>query len=99
VRETELHFMLGNWRILYGIPAYGMVYDRRYPTKPTAPKGVELFFEPADALLRPDVPFLEKLLGRERDEVVIDLRKVPVSKFLAWTDGESAARMRASTPR
>ena len=99
VWETELHFILGNWRIIYGIPAYGMVYDRRYPTKPTAPKGVELFFEPADALVRPEVPILEKLLGRERDEIVIDLRKVPVSKVLAWTDGESRARQRADTPR
>jgi len=99
VRETNLHFILGNWRIIYGIPAYGMVYDRRYPTRPTAPKGVDLFFEPADAMVRPEVPILDKLLGRERDEVVIDLRKLPVGKVLAWTDGESGTQARAATLR
>ena len=99
LREANLHFILGNWRIIYGIPAYGMVYDRRYPTRPTAPKGVELFFEPADAMVRPEVPIWDKLLGRERDEVVIDLRKVPVSKVLAWTDGKRGAHAGAATPR
>ncbi len=34
VRGTELHFILGNWQTLYGIPAYGMIYDRRYPMNP-----------------------------------------------------------------
>jgi len=38
-------------------------------------------------------------VGRERDEIVIDLRKVPVSKVLAWIEGESRARQRADTPR
>jgi len=98
VRGTALHFILGNWRIIYGIPAYGMVYDRRYPTKPTAPKGLELFFEPADAMARPEVPLLDKLLGRERDEVIIDLRKLPVGKVLAWTDGQRRTHARAATP-
>ncbi len=42
VHGTELHFILGNWQILYGIPTYGMIYDRRYPMRPTAAKGFDL---------------------------------------------------------
>jgi hypothetical protein len=46
VQGTEVHFILGNWQIIYGIPTYGMIYDRRYPMRPTAPKGFDLFFQP-----------------------------------------------------
>jgi hypothetical protein len=51
VKDHQLHFILGNHRIVYGIPAYGMVYDRRYPMRPTAPKGFDLFFEPDIAVV------------------------------------------------
>ena len=27
------------WQTLYGIPAYGMIYDRRYPMNPIISKG------------------------------------------------------------
>jgi hypothetical protein len=75
VRGQHLHFILGNHRIIYGIPAYGMVYDRRYPTMPTAAKGFDLFFEPAGAVITRDYGLIAKLLGQEKDELIIDLRK------------------------
>ena len=34
VQGSELHFTLSNHREIYGIPAFGMVYDRRYPVLP-----------------------------------------------------------------
>ncbi len=76
VRGTDLHFNLGNYRIIYGIPAYGMVYDRRYPMMPTAPKGFDLFFEPAAAVVKQKRRLWDTVWGREKDELVIDLRKL-----------------------
>lgn len=76
VRENELHLLLGNWRIIYGVPAYGMIYDRRYPMRPTAAKGFNLFFEPADAVIAQDGSFIDDLFANTRDELVIDLNKI-----------------------
>lgn len=76
VRGNELHLLLGNWRIIYGVPAYGMIYDRRYPMRPTAAKGFNLFFEPGDAVIAQDSSFLDDLLANTKDELVIDLGKV-----------------------
>ena len=52
VNGDHLHVLLGNWQIVYGIPTYGMIYDRRYPMRPTAAKGFDLFFQPSDAVMR-----------------------------------------------
>lgn len=76
VRGTELHFILGNWRIVYGIPAYGMIYDRRYPMSPTAAKGFDLFFEQDAAVLHQKSSIWDRLLANEKDELVIDLSRV-----------------------
>lgn len=76
VHESRLHFLLGNYRIVYGIPAYGMVYDRRYPMRPTAPKGFEITFEQADVVLPQKASLLDKMFGRTKDELVIDLMKL-----------------------
>lgn len=84
VRGEHLHFILGNYRIIYGIPAYGMVYDRRYPTMPTAAKGFDLYFEPADAVVKQKARLWDKLWGREKDELVIDLAKFRSLKNMAW---------------
>lgn len=83
VKENHLHFILGNRRIIYGIPAYGMVYDRRYPTRPTAAKGFDLAFEQAAAVVKQDSSIWDQLLGREKDEMVINLRKLVPSPSLA----------------
>jgi hypothetical protein len=73
---TELHFVLGNWQVVYGIPTYGMIYDRRYPMRPTAAKGFDLFFDPGEATVIQQHSFLDTLLANTKDELVIDLTKV-----------------------
>ncbi|MDQ6735276.1 MAG: hypothetical protein M3Z35_14350 [Nitrospirota bacterium] len=80
VQNGRLHFILGNYRIVYGIPAYGMVYDRRYPVAPTAAKGFNLFFNPANAVEKQKATWWEFLSGQKKDEVVIDLQKLPAMK-------------------
>lgn len=76
VKGKELHLLLGNWRIIYGVPAYGMIYDRRYPMRPTAAKGFNLFFEPADAIIVQESSFVDTLFANTKDELVIDLNKI-----------------------
>jgi hypothetical protein len=75
VHGTELHFILGNWQVLYGIPTYGMIYDRRYPMRPTAAKGFDLFFEPGEATIAQRHSLWDTLLANTDDELVIDLTK------------------------
>lgn len=78
VQGTELHVVLGNWQIVYGIPAYGMIYDRRYPMRPTAAKGFDLFFQPSDAVVPVKSSWLDDLLANGKDELVLDLSKIQV---------------------
>lgn len=84
VRDDRLHFILGNHRIIYGIPAYGMVYDRRYPTMPTAAKWFDLAFKPEEAVVRQETGLLDKMLGRQKDELVVDLRKLHIGRPIVW---------------
>jgi hypothetical protein len=76
LHDTELHFILGNWQVVYGIPTYGMIYDRRYPMRPTAAKGFNLFFDPSEATVIQPHSFLDTVLANTMDELVIDLAKV-----------------------
>ncbi|MDF0674905.1 MAG: hypothetical protein P0120_11310 [Nitrospira sp.] len=76
VHGTELHILLGNWRILYGIPAYGMIYDRRYPMRPTAAKGFDLLFQPSEAVIPVKSSLLDGILANAKDELIIDLTKL-----------------------
>jgi hypothetical protein len=76
VRDNELHFILSNYRIVYGIPAYGMVYDRRYPLMPTAPKGFDVLFTPPTAIVPQKPSLWDRMWGKQKDEVVIDLTKL-----------------------
>jgi hypothetical protein len=76
MRGTELHLLLGNWQIVYGIPAYGMIYDRRYPMSPTAPKGFNLFYEQEAAVMKRGSSLWDRLLANEKDELILDLTKV-----------------------
>ena len=75
VHGTDLHFILGNWQVLYGIPTYGMIYDRRYPMRPTAAKGFDLYFDPADATVTQQHSLWDTVLANTTDELVIDLTK------------------------
>ncbi|NWF72635.1 MAG: hypothetical protein HXY51_06260 [Nitrospirae bacterium] len=82
IQGTELHFILGNWKVIYGIPTYGMIYDRRYPMRPTAAKGFYLYFDPADATIPQQNSLWDTLLANKDDELIIDLTKTlsdPVS--------------------
>jgi len=79
VHGTELHILLGNWRIIYGIPAYGMIYDRRYPMRPTAAKGFDLRFQPVEAVISTKSSLLDGILANAKDELVIDLTKLDLS--------------------
>ena len=78
VQGTELHVVLGNWQIIYGIPTYGMIYDRRYPMRPTAAKGFDLFFQPSEAVIPMKSSWLDDLLANGKDEMVLDLSKIQV---------------------
>jgi hypothetical protein len=75
IHGTELHFIMGNWQVVYGIPTYGMIYDRRYPMRPTAPKGFNLFFDPGEATITQRHSLWDTLLANTQDELVIDLTK------------------------
>lgn len=73
---THLHVILANRRIMYGIPAYGMIYDKRYPMRPTGPKGFDLYFDDGAAVVERKTSFVDTVLGLEKDELVIDLARV-----------------------
>ncbi len=73
LQGNHLHFILANRSMIYGVPAHGMVYDRRYPMKPTDPKWFDLSFEPEAAMVKQKPSAIDLLLGREKDELVIDL--------------------------
>jgi hypothetical protein len=87
VHGTELHFILGNWQIVYGIPTYGMIYDRRYPMRPTAAKGFYLYFYPAEATIPQQYSLWDTLLANTDDELVIDLTKIASDPFAAAVPG------------
>jgi hypothetical protein len=76
IRGTELHFILGNWQTVYGIPAYGMIYDRRYPMNPVVSKGFDLFFDLDQAVIHQSTSLWDGLLANSKDELVIDLARV-----------------------
>ena len=49
-----------------------MIYDRRYPMRPTAAKGFDLFFQPHEAMRRAESSWIDGVLANGADEVVID---------------------------
>ena len=86
IHESELHLVLGNWQIVYGIPTYGMIYDRRYPMRPTAAKGFDLFFQPSEAVLKQRSSMWDTLLANNKDELVINLDRLALSAVAAVSD-------------
>ena len=76
LQGMHMHVVLANRQIMYGIPAYGLIYDKRYPMRPTGPKGFDLYFDDGAAVVHEKTSFIDKLLGLERDELVIDLSRV-----------------------
>lgn len=101
IHGTELHFLLGNWRIIYGIPAYGMIYDRRYPMRPTAAKGFDLLFQPAEAVIPLKSSVIDEIFANAKDELVVDLTKLeppePVTLFMKFcVSGQTICSWRSS---
>ena len=86
IHGSELHFILGNWQIVYGIPTYGMIYDRRYPMRPTAAKGFSLFFDPGEATITQRHSLWDTLLANTDDELVIDLTKTIPSPLASQSE-------------
>jgi hypothetical protein len=80
VHGTELHFLLGNWRVVYGVPTYGMIYDRRYPMRPTIAKGFDLFFHVPEAVIPVQSSLIDDIFANSKDELIIDLTKLQVSE-------------------
>jgi hypothetical protein len=84
--DNELHIILGNWQIVYGIPTYGMIYDRRYPMRPTAAKGFDLYFHPSEAVIKQRSSLWDTLFANNKDELVIDMSR--------WQSAVTAASIR-----
>jgi len=76
MQGDELHVIVGNWQMVYGIPTYGMIYDRRYPMRPAIAKGFDLHFQPEDATIRPRSSLWDALLANDKDELIIDTTRV-----------------------
>jgi hypothetical protein len=97
VKQNDLHVILGNRQIIYGIPAYGMVYDRRYPTRPTAAKGFDLIFDQSSAVVKQESSIWDRWLGLEKDEMVINLQKLtpspPVTAHALQGETDSAPEL------
>lgn len=84
LRGTKLHFVLSNHHTQYGVPSHGLIYDRRYPTKPTTPKWFDLQFDPLGAVVQKQTGFFQFLFGEERDALIIDLTKLGFDLPVVW---------------
>lgn len=77
VRKNKLHVMLSNHQTVYGIPAFGLVYDRRYPTHSLAPRRFDLTFVNPEIFRIRTLKFSDQFFGTfSDDEIIIDLQKV-----------------------
>lgn len=86
LHDGLLHFTLSNHREIYGIPAYGMIYDRRYPALPVVPKDFDVFFEPAQAIVPKTFSLWDRIWGLEQDDVVIDLGRLRARRSVAASE-------------
>ncbi len=76
IKGQEFHFMLSNYRTPYGIPPFGLVYDRQHPSYALAPRNFDLLFDPPNHHIPSSVSFLEKVVGETHDgEITLDLNR------------------------
>ena len=54
-----------------------MIYDRRYPMRPTAAKGFDLYFQPSEAVIKQRSSVWDTLFANNKDELVIDMGRWP----------------------
>ncbi|WP_454061938.1 hypothetical protein [Candidatus Nitrospira salsa] len=71
IQKQQFHFMLSNYRTVYSIPPFGMIYDRRYPSYSLAPRTLDVLFEPVDYTIPNTVSFFESLVGEAHEEAII----------------------------
>ena len=77
VRNNKLHVILSNHQTVYGIPAFGLLYDRRHPTYSLAPRGFDLTYIDSEAFMTRPSKFSDQIFGQfSDDEIIIDLQKV-----------------------
>ncbi len=57
-----------------------MIYDRRYPMRPTAAKGFDLLFQPAEAVIPLRNSLIDGIFANAKDELVVDLTKLESSE-------------------
>ena len=82
IQGQEFHLMLSNYRTMYSIPPFGVVYDRRHPAYSLAPRNVDLLFQPSDYTIPNTVSFLEGVLGESHDgEIILDLSRFSVLRL------------------
>ena len=76
IRGKQFHFMLSNYRTVYSIPPFGLVYDRRQPAYSLVPRNIDVMFRPSNYTLPIPVSFFENLVGEAHDgEIILDLSK------------------------
>jgi len=76
VQKQQLHFILSNYRTVYSIPPFGMIYDRRHPSYSLAPRTLDVLFEPSDYTIPNRVSFFESLVGEaHEEEIILDLSR------------------------
>ncbi|WP_447968081.1 hypothetical protein [Nitrospira sp. M1] len=76
LQKEEFHFMLSNYRTVYSIPPFGMIYDRRHPSYSLTPRTLDVLFEPSDYTIPNTISFLDRLLGEaHEEEIILDLSR------------------------
>ena len=84
VTEGRLHFILSNYRAMYGIPPAGLIYDRRFPLFSLGPLAVDVLYETDEAewIVSKEDSLLGVVLGDERSgEIVLDLSSLSIMKM------------------
>ena len=76
IQSNQFHFMLRNYRTVYNIPPFGLVYDRRHPAYSLMPRNIDVMFQPSDLTIPTPVSFFENLVGETHDgEIILDLSR------------------------
>ena len=84
VTEGQLHIILSNYRVMYGIPPAGLIYDRRFPLFSLRPLGVDVLYqdEEKELVRAKEEGLLDIIIGDERSgEIVLDLSALSLLKM------------------
>ena len=84
VTEGHLHIILSNYRVMYEIPAAGLIYDRRYPLFSLSPSPVAVFYkaDEEEVVFSKEESIFEEIFGDERNsEIVLDLSRLSMIRM------------------